>query len=120
MLLKSLRYLALVNLGFVPLTGYSATLDVSASRLVGTDGYDVYYGGDGADTFVIDSEPGRPDWIIDFDPSEGDQLELLIDQFGLTPIKESQFSLNRKGVFKSSDRGAKHSAGGHRSRRLQD
>ena len=97
MYLKILSVLVLLSLSPLSLADNEA-LDSSASRLVGTDGYDVYSGGDGADTFVIDVSPGRPDWIVDFDPSEGDQLELLINDLGLGVMKESQFSLSRKGV----------------------
>lgn len=73
--------------------------DDEANRLQGTSEFDVFYGGDGADTFVVDSLSERPDWVLDFDPEEGDLVELVTDRLGLTSVTQSQFSLNQKGVL---------------------
>ena len=48
-------------------------------RLVGTPGPDYFVGGAGADVFVINHLSSLPDEIADFDPEEGDTIELTFD-----------------------------------------
>ena len=73
----------------------------SGDRLVGTPGTDYFVGGAGADVFVINYLSSRPDEIADFDPEEGDTIELAFDSANSNmPFKKENFSINRKGVVK--------------------
>ena len=70
-------------------------------RLVGTPGTDYFIGGAGADVFVINHLSSRPDEIADFDPEEGDTIELAFDSANANmPFKKENFSINRRGVVK--------------------
>ena len=70
-------------------------------RLVGTPGPDYFVGGAGADVFVINHLSSLPDEIADFDPEEGDTIELTFDPANTnTPFKKENFSINRNGVVK--------------------
>ncbi len=68
--------------------------------LIGTPGTDRFFGGDGADVFVINYLSTVADAIVDFDPEEGDSLELTFDSPGNLPFKQENFSINRKGVVR--------------------
>lgn len=74
----------------------------SASEvLIGTPYTDTFYGGDGADTFVINFLSETPDEILDFDPEEGDQIELtfpeLVDLNDLK-LESGRLKVNHRGV----------------------
>ena len=69
-------------------------------RLVGTPGTDQFIGGEGADVFVINYLSAEPDEILDFDPAEGDTIELTFESGAGAPFKQEFFSINRKGVVK--------------------
>lgn len=70
-------------------------------RLVGTPGSDYFVGGAGADVFVINYLSATPDVIADFDPEEGDIIELAFNSAnrGMT-FRRENFSINRRGVVK--------------------
>lgn len=69
------------------------------NRLVGSADFDVFYGGEGADTFVVDQLSERPDWILDFQPEQGDLIEIAAANLGLNAVNPSQFKLNSRGVL---------------------
>lgn len=78
--------------------------DESEDMLYGTPHSDTFYGGDGGDTFVINFLSETPDEILDFDPEEGDQIELTFPEInGLAELKDmklelGRFKVNRRGV----------------------
>jgi len=69
-------------------------------RLVGTPGADYFVGGRGADVFVINYLSASPDEIADFEPEEGDTIELAFEMGTSPPFRSENFSINRKGVVK--------------------
>ena len=95
--------LAATTLGFVPavLAEENAISGTNGDDLlIGTPATDYFFGGDGADVFVINHLSAVPDAIVDFDPEEGDSLELTFDSPGNLPFKQDYFSINRKGVVR--------------------
>ena len=56
--------------------------------LDGKDGLDILTGHEGADTFLFTSSkdfgPDLADHIIDFDPAEGDRIQVIRDAFGIS------------------------------------
>ena len=66
--------------------------------LVGTPATDHFFGGHGADVFVLNHLSANPDVIFDFDPEEGDSLELAFGSERTLPFQQKDFSINRKGV----------------------
>ncbi len=91
---------------FFATPSYAAKIigDGSEDTLFGTPYTDTFYGGDGADTFVINFLSETPDEILDFDPKEGDKIELTfpeLKEFGdLSDMKleSGRFKVNRRGV----------------------
>lgn len=69
-------------------------------RLVGTPGTDYFRGGPGADVFVINYLSVEPDVIEDFDPDEGDTIELTFESDKRQPLQQENLSIDRKGVVK--------------------
>lgn len=69
-------------------------------RLVGTPATDYFRGGPGADVFVINHLSASPDVIADFDPDEGDTVELAFASERQRPFQQENFSVDRKGVVK--------------------
>ncbi len=67
-------------------------------QLIGTPATDHFFGGAGADVFVLNHLSANPDVIFDFDPAEGDTLELAFDSERKFPFQQKDFSINRKGV----------------------
>ncbi|MGJ5630951.1 M10 family metallopeptidase C-terminal domain-containing protein [Nostoc sp. CALU 1950] len=63
------------------------------NRLEGGEGDDTLTGGAGADTFVFNGISEGIDTITDFNPLEGDKIQIDISQFG--PISMDQFSYDR-------------------------
>ncbi|MBO6657686.1 MAG: calcium-binding protein [Pseudomonadales bacterium] len=88
------------------LEGFAAKIigDESEDTLFGTPYADTFYGGDGADTFVINFLSETPDEILDFDPQEGDQIELTFPELrdfgdlGDIKLESGRFKVNRRGV----------------------
>ena len=68
-------------------------------RLIDTPGVDHFFGGDGADTFVLGRLTAKPDHIIDFDPAEGDTIELRFDEARSPLFTDRNLSINRRGVI---------------------
>ncbi len=100
------RSVIIVVLTFIvsmPAYGASIIGGDSDEVLYGTAGTDTFYGGNGADTFVINYLSDEPDEIVDFDPREGDRVDLgflkLYDLQSLDAVKR-RMSINRKGVVK--------------------
>ena len=87
------------------LTAYAAENEIVGSegsdRLVGTPEPDYFVGGAGADVFVINYLSATPDVIADFNPEEGDIIELAFNSAnrGMT-FRRENFSINRRGVVK--------------------
>ncbi len=74
--------------------------DARDNRLLGSEGFDEFYGGAGADVFVVDRLSERPDRILDFQPEEGDLIEIVAERIGLPKLDASQFSVSRRGVLR--------------------
>jgi hypothetical protein len=106
LLTHSRRELALcIAIICLALTASAAENEIVGSegsdRLVGTPSSDYFVGGAGADVFVINYLSATPDVIADFDPEEGDIIELAFNSTnrGMT-LRRENFSINRKGVVK--------------------
>src|SRR6185295_11278249 len=56
--------------------------------LVGGSGADRLTGGAGADTFVFDRPLATSDYVVDFNPAEGDTIELKGSAFGGTSAEQ--------------------------------
>ena len=69
-------------------------------RLIGTPRTDYFVGGDGADVFVINHLSSKPDEIADFEPDDGDTIELTFLERPRVLYQKENFSINRKGVVK--------------------
>ena len=50
------------------------------------------------DVFVLNHLSADPDVIFDFDPAEGDTVELAFESERKLPFQQKDFSINRKGV----------------------
>ena len=71
-----------------------------ADELSGTRGRDYYYGGDGADVFVINYLSDLPDEILDFEPAEGDTIALAFPEVAGRELDSEDFWVTAKGVVK--------------------
>ena len=92
---------ATISLGLI---ASGSELEINGSdgddRLVGTPGTDYFTGGPGADVFVINYLSPSADEVADFDPEDGDAIELTFDSVSSVPFRKENFSINRKGVVK--------------------
>ena len=69
-----------------------------SDRLIGSPLQDMYIGGAGADTFVINYLSVNPDVIHDFKPEEGDQVELNLKSTESRTFSKSKVSINLRGI----------------------
>ena len=91
-------------LAALPVSAAEVEGSAEADRLVGTTGADVFLGGAGPDTFVIDGL-SAVDSIRDFRPEEGDHIEIRPYLEPLQQFRDARFQVNRRGVvsFKLQD-----------------
>lgn len=66
----------------------------SNDTLVGGLGNDTLIGGAGADTFVFDFPDEGIDMIQDFEPLNGDRIQVSAENFGIEPDQSGNYSLN--------------------------
>ena len=59
--------------------------------LIGGAGDDIKYGGDGADVFFFESPKDGFDTILDFNPNQGDKIQVSSTNFGLNNIDKFRF-----------------------------
>ena len=86
----------------VPAYGAEMVGDSSQEVFFGTKFVDSFYGGDGSDTFVVEHFESEPDIVLDFDPTEGDQVLLKFREAEKWSLDTGRFSINRKGVVSYS------------------
>ncbi|MGF2033818.1 MAG: transporter substrate-binding domain-containing protein [Nostoc sp. CmiVER01] len=59
--------------------------------LIGGTGDDILNGGDGADVFFLNSPEDGFDTILDFNPQEGDKIQISSKGFGVTNLNDFRF-----------------------------
>ena len=69
-----------------------------SDELLDSPARDVFYGGRGADLYIKRYLHDEPDLIVDFNPEEGDQIELRLQLPKPQVFRSEQLSINRKGI----------------------